>query len=117
MNDVVVIARMNNGDDVIAIIHGQLESKIKLECPHFIRFNPAQGSVAMMPYCVFSDERFYEVDTSRTEFVVVANDEISTRFLAMVHAANQLQMPEPEEIPVSDQTLPASVMQGNNTKH
>lgn len=117
MKDVVVIARMNNGDDVTAIIHGQRENKIKLEHPHFIRFNASQGSVAMMPYCVFSDERFFEIDTSRTEFVVVANDEISTKFLAMINAANQLRMPEPEEIPVSDRILPASVMQGNDTKH
>ena len=50
-------------------------------------------------------------------FVVVANDEISSKFLAMVNAANQLRMPEPEEIPVSDRILPASVMQGNDTKH
>lgn len=117
MSDVVVIARMNNGDDVIAIIHGQHENKIKLEHPHFIRYNAAQASIAMLPYCVFSDERFFEVDVSRTEFVVVANDEISTKFLAMVNAANQLRMPEPEEIPVSDRIDLASVMQGNDTKH
>lgn len=124
MNDVVVVFRTDTGEDLLAIIRGEFDNRVRVESPYFIRFNPATSNVAMVPFCPLSDERFFEFRKDKIQFLVTANREISLKFLRMIGANN---MPVAVAEPVIDQSdeedlseYPSSnstFIQGTDTKH
>lgn len=122
MIDVVVIVRMHTGEDIIAIITGELDDKVRIEHPYYIRVNSTQGSVAMVPYCALSDEKFFQIDRSKIEFVALANNDISDRFLKMVDGIERIRLEEILDEDDEIDHLEAKLMQktfieGNDTKH
>lgn len=122
MTDVVVVIRMHNGDDVIAIITGELDDKVRVEHPYYIKYNPVQGAVGMVPYCALSDEVFFQIDRSKIDFVAVANDDISSKFLRMVDAVDQSRYTQMAEADGQLDRFQAAVeaktyIEGNDTKH
>lgn len=122
MNDVVVVIRLHNGDDLIAIITGEMDDKVRVEHPYYIKYNPAQGAVGMVPYCALSDEVFFQIDRSKIDFVAVANNDISDKFLKMVDSVDQLRYTQAMEDDEPLDRLEASIVQktfieGNDTKH
>lgn len=122
MNDVVVVIRLHNGDDLIAIITGELDDKIRVEHPYYIKYNPTQGAVGMVPYCALSDEIFFQIDRSKVDFVAVANNDISDKFLKMINSVDQLRyaqsMEDDEPIDRLEASLAMKVfVEGNDTKH
>lgn len=122
MNDVVVVIRLHNGDDLIAIITGEMDDKVRVEHPYYIKYNPAQGAVGMIPYCALSDEVFFQIDRSKIDFVAVANNDISDKFLKMVDSVDQLRYTQAMEDDEPLDRLEAPIVQktfveGNDTKH
>lgn len=122
MNEVVVVIRLHNGDDLIAIITGEMDDKVRVEHPYYIKYNPAQGAVGMVPYCALSDEVFFQIDRSKIDFVAVANNDISDKFLKMVDSVDQLRYTQSMEDDKPLDRLEASIVQktfieGNTTKH
>lgn len=120
--DVVVVIRMHNGDDVIAIITGELDDKVRVEHPYYIKYNPSQGAVGMIPYCALSDEIFFQIDRSKIDFVAVANNDITEKFLRMIEAVDQgryAQMLEDDEpLDRLEAAFEAKTfIEGNDTKH
>lgn len=118
----VVIVRLNTGDDVIAIIAGEIDGKVRVEYPYYIRYNTGVGSVGMLPYCALSDEIYFEIDRSKIDFVVTANTDITSKFLRMVDDIEQktlsdsLTSDEPYEryeAAMHNNTF----IPGNDTKH
>ena len=116
---VVVVIRNNKGDDVIAILNGKLDDTLKVEHPYYVRTNPASGTIAMMPYCVLSDETHFELKTHDVEFVVTAAPDITNKFLRMVEVAARIQTRAEEQ--TYDEFAEAlsykNIMDGNDTKH
>lgn len=122
MSDVVVVIRLHNGDDVIAIITGELDDKVRVEHPYYIKYNPVQGAVGMVPYCALSDEVFFQIDRSKIDFVAVANNDISDKFLKMVNTLEQSRYDQMIEDDEPLDRLEATISQktfieGNDTKH
>lgn len=111
----VVVIRFKGNEELLAILNGKLENKLKIEHPFYASISPTTGHVTMVPYCPLSDEKYFELDTSNIEFVVTASSDISTKFLAMVRT---LDTPTQElEEDDEEQYLLAQVLQGNKTKH
>ncbi len=108
----VVVIRTKSNDEILAILSGVIEDKIKIQHPFYARVNPSSGSISMVPYCPLSDEVFFELVQSDIQFVVTANHDVSTRFISLINSIDQV--PEIEE---DDQIPAASVISGNTTRH
>lgn len=122
MTDVVAVIRLHNGDDLIAIIAGEMDNKLRVEHPYYIRYNPTQGAVGMVPYCALSDEIFFQIDRSKIDFIAVANNDISDKFLKMVNTLEQSRYDQLIEDDQPYDKLEASIthktfIEGNDTKH
>lgn len=122
MTDVVAVIRLHNGDDLIAIIAGEMDNKLRVEHPYYIRYNPAQGAVGMVPYCALSDEIFFQIDRSKIDFIAVANNDISDKFLKMIDSVDQLRHTQAMEDDEPYDKLEAAIVhktfiEGNDTKH
>lgn len=119
---VVVILKLTTGEEVIAIICGEDDGKIMLEHPHYIQYNHTHGTVAMLPFCALSDEKYYEIPKADTRFVVTANQDISSKFFNMVDSIEAVQTRELLEFEKPLDQLEAGLRQttfieGNDTKH
>lgn len=116
---VVVVIRTNSGEDLLAILNGELDGTLKVEHPYYVKTNPANGTIAMMPYCVLSNESYFEMKTSNVEFVVTAAPEITSKFLRMLDAAEQvLQAKQEDDYDTFAEGLSyKNFLNGNDTKH
>lgn len=121
MNDVVVVIRLQNGDDLLAIMQGELDGIVKVETPYYVRVSHSTSNVVMIPYCPLSDERYYEIKKDRIDFLVTANEDISSKFLKMIDSYEQVeaikkQLPEDTVSEVED-LFAGSYIKGTDTKH
>lgn len=120
MNDCVVVIRLKAGEELLAILNGEVDNKVMIEHPYYVTVNPDSGSVRMVPYCPLTDEIYFELNRSDISFLVTANQEIALKFSNMIHTSTQ----EPEvigedhtsDLVSSDVTL-ANIIPGNTTKH
>lgn len=83
----VVVVRMKTGEDILGILCGESDGKIKLEWPHFAQLSADYSSLALLPYCALSDERYYEISLAETTFVVVAREDVSAKFFHAIQSA------------------------------
>ena len=112
MNDCVVVIRTNKGDDLLALFELDKGDKVRVRYPYYIRYNPTTQNITMVAYCALSDETYYELKHSDIEFIVVANDDISNKFIGMIGSYEKLVTnTEPE----SEDTK--SIITGNLTIH
>lgn len=120
MDDCVVVIRMKSGEELLAILVGELDNRVKIEHPYYVTVNQGSGSISMIPYCPLTDEIMFEISKSDINFLVTASDHIATKFMAMANAT----LTEPElvgedhtsDLVNSDITL-ANIIPGNTTKH
>lgn len=122
MSDCVVVIRLLSGEDIIAILAGELEDVIRIEHPYFVKYSSALGSVTMAPYCAFTDEVFFELDRKRIDFLVTANDDIAPKFLTMVDdleykMINQFIHSEEATERFEEESNDKVYVEGNETKH
>jgi hypothetical protein len=120
MNDCVVVIRLKSGDELLAILTGEIDNRVMIEHPYYVTVNPASGSVTMIPYCPLTDEIYFELSRPDINFLVTANQEIALKFSNMINSVNQ----EPEVIGedrtsdlVSSDVTIANIIPGNTTKH
>lgn len=120
MNDCVVVIRLKSGEELLAILTGEIDNRVRIEHPYYATVNPASGSVTMIPYCPLTDEIHFELNRSDINFLVTATEEIALKFSNMINAVTQ----EPEiigedrtsDLVSSDVTI-ANIIPGNTTKH
>lgn len=122
MTDCVVVIRTKDNDDILAILNGEQDGRIKIEHPYYIRVNPSNSAVQMMPYCPLSDERYFDLVKDEIKFLVTANREITSKFLKMVDIADQALQEEilTEEEPLDQleaALLNKTFVRGSDTKH
>lgn len=120
MTECVIVLRTKTGDEIIAILNGELDGIVKTAHPYYVRYNPMSQNIAMVPYCALSDEKYYEFRRDNLEFLVTANRDISTKFLKMVDATEHLQMVtqlEDEQEEESESLFAKTILAGNDTKH
>jgi hypothetical protein len=118
----VVVIRMNSGDELLAIFHGEAEGRIKLEHPHYVKLAADQDTLMMMPYCVFSDEKFFEIWRVHTLFVATASDDIARKFFRMI---NEIERKNTRTVVEASKVLDRleamiaenNYVDGNETKH
>lgn len=120
MNDCVVVIRLRTGEELLSILNGELDNKVRIEHPYYVTVNPASGNVRMVPYCPLTDEIHFELQRSDINFLVVANEDIASKFLNMINTP----ISEPEVIGedhtsdlVSSDVTIANIIPGNTTKH
>lgn len=116
MNDVVVVIRTKDNDDLLAILTGKVDNQLKLDHPYYARVNPATNNVTMVPFCPLSDEIHFMMDVRETKFVVTASEDISRKFLSMVQASEP-SPDQPDEDEAEETYIPSQIVSGNSTKH
>ena len=50
----IVVIRLKNEDELLAILNEEHKDKIVVEYPYFVRFDISTNAVAMTPYCSLS---------------------------------------------------------------
>ena len=120
--DCVVVIRTKDNDDILAILNGEQDGRVKIEHPYFIRVNPVNSNVAMTPYCPLSDERYFDLQREEIKFLVTANREITKKFLLMVDVADQELTEEilAEDEPLDEleaALLDKTFVKGSDTRH
>jgi hypothetical protein len=116
---VVVVIRLKAGEDLLAILNGELDNRVLIEHPYYVTYDPSCGNVTMIPYCPLTDEFYFEINRSEINFLVTASRDIATKFLSMVSAAIQVPEAIGEDYTaddVGDLTV-ANMQLGNTTKH
>lgn len=108
IDEVVIVIRLINGEDILAILVKELDGKLTVEHPYFVKYNTALSNFGLVPYCHLSDETYYEIDRSKIDFVVTASDDVSRNFIKTISSS----LFEP-----SVQSIQSSILVGNNTKH
>lgn len=115
---VVAVVRLNSGEDVLAILLADKDDRLMVQHPHYIRMNPVNQTVAMIPYCALSDETFYEISKPQIIFTVTATEDISKKFLRMVDARDAIPSDDLEEEWDGYEDLSSkTIVSGNETKH
>lgn len=121
VESVVVIVRLLSGDQILGIMLGDADGRVKLEHPHYVKYNPANMTMAMVPFCPLSDEHIFEVAKNEVQFVVTANREVTQRFFEAVDILEARQHQHSYEIeseyaPLEKMSL-KNYIEGNSTKH
>ena len=106
MNDLVVVVRLQNGEDVIGILVNNEEDKIKLYNPYFVRVG-VSTNIIVLPYCYLSDEKYFDFKKSDTMFVVSASESVANRYFELMDSVD-----EESFSPSSSNTV-----KGNDTIH
>ena len=120
MEDCVVVIRMKAGEEILAILVGELDNRVKIEHPYYVTVNAGSGNISMLPYCPLTDEYMFEINRSDINFLVTASEQVATRFISMVDAT--LSQPQlvgedhTSDLISSDVTL-ANIIPCNTTKH
>lgn len=112
----IVIVRLNIGDDVIAVLEHKDNGQVKLEHPHYVRFNPVSGTISMFPFCSLSDETKYTLDQTQLTFVVPCNKRLARKFITLLQSSDTHQAWSSWETE-EDVPPPARFVDGNDTKH
>jgi len=115
--DCVIVIRTKAGDDLLAILNGEINGVVKTEHPYYIRFNRESNNIAMIPYCSLSDEKYFEFHRNDLLFLVTANQVISENFMRMVSNHNTVASLQGDEAEAAETTLPINYISGNVTKH
>lgn len=89
MNDVVVVISLNSGEEVLAILHKKMKTKIKVEHPFVVKYTAGSKSLALYPLCPLSDETFFDLKMSDIRFVVTAAEHIADKFFSLIDKTDQ----------------------------
>lgn len=122
VESIVVIVRLLSGDQLLGIMLGEVGGKkVKLEHPHYVKYNPANMTMAMVPFCPLSDENVFEVPLKDVQFVVPANREVTQRFFEAVDVLEARQHEDSYDIEREYAPFEGMVVknyiEGNSTKH
>ena len=117
----VVVIRMNTGEDVLAILLGEYDNMIKVEHPHYVKFDGRVG-IMLIPYCQLSDEKYYEIPKDRAQFLVTASRNVAYRYLDCI---DELEAKYTEDLIANDAPLESleaalkdnNYVSGNDTVH
>lgn len=96
LSPVVAVVRTVSDDDILGILVGVSETALKLEHPYFAIVNHTTGNMALVPYCVLSNETFYDFAKHNLKFIVVANEDIAKKYMEVVTAAKFHLSTDPE---------------------
>lgn len=109
----VVVIRLKEDADVVGILISETDDMIKLQHPHFAKYSAATNGFLMIPYCMLSDETYFEFKRDRIEFLVTASKLVTKRFLSLLEPP---QVAEPIEEDLQE-SFSSTWMDGNSTKH
>lgn len=115
-NHCVVVVKLHSGGEILGCLVGESNTIVRLQHPHYVRYG-VNAALNLIPYCLISDETYFEFDKAKLEFLVLANPVVANSFISMIekdytqrfdHLFNQ-----PESPPVTESVL----VEGNDTKH
>lgn len=122
-NELTVVAiRFNTGEDILAFLEGEIDGKLQLAYPHYVKFNPSSQQLMLLPFCSFSDEYLYTIPSSICLFVVTASNDVANRFIDALNQSItetiQTSLAEEEQLDKLESILlDTTYVSGNTTKH
>ena len=122
MTNCVVVVKTKQGDEILAILNGEINGVIKVEHPFYIRYNPMTNNIGMTPYCALTDEKYFEFRRENLEFLVTASREIAQKFLRLVETqealvSHQSHPADDDEFDIHSYLGDKTVIPGGSTKH
>lgn len=118
MNDYVVTFRMISGEDILAVIVGELDGIVRVEHPHIVKYYPNDGGyLTMIPYCTLTDETYFEFRRDDIKFLVTASEQIASKFLTMIATSSIKKVYDQIQESLAPLHEEPSYIEGNETKH
>lgn len=127
--DCVVVIRLKNNQDILALILNEQEGTIRVTYPYYAKYDIG-GNISIMPYCPLSSEIYFEFKRSDVDFVVTAAPDVSTKFLALIQDVEALDYyesstdkskssnkPSKDDKSTSELSKGNAKVKGNETKH
>lgn len=131
MNNHIVIIKLINGEDIIAVIVDETEQGIEVENPYFIKLDKI-GAV-ITPYCIFTDDHNFLFKPESVISISKATDQLCEQYLNLngnpydsLNTVNDLEdlidkiTLTTSDISYDDEQTDLSdfnYLLGNNTKH
>ena len=113
---IVIVIRFKTGEDILAIMLGEDDTHLKVQHPYFAKYGASESHILMIPYCPLTDETFYDIERSKIEFVVVAREDVTTRYLrTLVDIA--IEAPQEDDDIKPEVLWSRTYLDGNDTKH
>ena len=109
-NELIVIAKMISGEQVMACLNAEDEDHVLFEYPILIRMIPSpypnRETIAATPYCQFSDDTTYVIDKRNIMFIKRLHETFVPHFMRFVkeyedmagRVATKDSTPTPEEL-------------------
>ena len=111
----VIVIRIKTGEDILAILLGEDDTHMKVQHPYFVKYGASENHILMVPYCPLTDESFYNIAHDRIEFIAVAREDVTTKYLRNLI---DLVIPQSDEVTELTGTYTTGTyLEGNNTKH
>lgn len=110
----VTIIRLKDNIELISIIEGIHDDKLKTIHPHYIRFDSESNMLGIMPYCPLSDEIRFDIAVDRIEFMVEPKRIVRQRYLDMIREDYPVEMTKEKPKTDIDKCI---FVDGNSTKH
>lgn len=133
MNDYIVVIKLINGQDIVAVIVDETDSIIEVEYPFNVVYSQAVGGALMTPYSLYTDEHNFRFRADSIISISKATPKVADYYLELTQQYNEYLnktytidnlntlLDELDNLTNPDLDLESSsnpiVISGNDTKH
>lgn len=104
-DDNVIVIRTKDNEDIVAKLNYVNDDMVKIESPHFIEFSQTSGKFVLIPYCIFSDEKFFEFKRNDLKFLVTANETLAIEYLLILDEIEEFKLNQINNVEELEQAL------------
>lgn len=127
--DYVAVVKLTNGEEIVGLLLEDTGEYISIEHPYTLKYEPARGGVALLPWCLWSDDVMFHIQHDKILFVVTCIKRVADTYLDLVDAINNPVVDDISQFKSSLDKLgeylededeyddPPLFIDGNNTKH
>ena len=125
-----VVVKLISGEQILATLEAEDAQFVNLELPIVIRtiINPEMDreSVSAAPFCAFSDSTNFVIEKSHILFIKRLHQTFVPHYKKFIKIYDQVvfkdnnyfdELDEPAEEVTSEEELPFTFVEGNDTKH
>jgi len=83
MNDYIVVLKLINGQDVVAVIVDEDDKIVEVEFPFLASYSPTAGGAVMSPYSLYTDDNNFRFRTDSIITISRASDKVAEYYMEL----------------------------------
>ena len=127
--DYVAVVKLTTGEEIVGLLVDDNGEFIRIEHPYTLRYEPIQGGVGLLPWCLWSEDQLFHIYHDKIIFVATCNKKIANRYLDLIDTIVNPMADDINEFRSALDKLdkatgndtsyeePPVVLEGNTTKH